>query len=154
MPLTKLKETALIAGLASVTPEDVDRELKIRSDVIKQSLNRRTYVTTKAVLDEEKYIIDFAKNSIGAENPLNETYELEPVYNNETDRFITLNDNQNKRFAMCSAAVTGSLLLKESRHRKIHLSGFRSKCTRYKRRYGSPQHKGISRSPSERWESL
>ena len=65
----EIKAAALKHGVGSVTVEGVRREMA-RGDVITREMGGRTYITTKAVLAEEKAMIEAVKRGRGKCAPL------------------------------------------------------------------------------------
>lgn len=70
---------ALRQGIGSVTVDAVRRELD-RNDVIAREIDGRRLVTTKTVLDEERQMLDFARDGRGRLAPLKaDTHDFEPI---------------------------------------------------------------------------
>ena len=70
----KLYETAIRHGIGSVTPEEIQQEVKRQGGLLKDG-----QVTTRAVLAEESRIIDFAREGKGTMRPLNLVGKLDSL---------------------------------------------------------------------------
>lgn len=94
VPLTKLKETALRQGFGQITLEDLDVAIEARDDLITVPQKGRTYVSTRAVLQQEDDIIQFTQNGYGKLKRLNEEFSIGEVTDYQKNKSFELADEQ------------------------------------------------------------
>lgn len=99
IPERELKRVALIHGLGSVTPEEIDREmLDPRHGLVVDTIDGRRMVTTEALRTEERAMARYAASGIGSVAPVG----LAEGLTAELENGKNLNDEQ-------FGAVTGLL---------------------------------------------
>lgn len=105
----KLYETAIRHGIGSVTPEEVQQEVKRQGGLFKDG-----QVTTRAVLAEEGRIIDFAREGKGTMRPLGKTASL-PDHTATSTSLAQQKSrpNESKRLFELKDGVVGSELHKQ-----------------------------------------
>ena len=94
VPLTRLKETALREGFGQITSEDLEAAIEARDDLIKVPQHGRTFVSTRAVLQQEDDIIQFTQNGYNKLDRLNENYEIGKVTDYEKNTEFELAEEQ------------------------------------------------------------
>lgn len=94
VPLTRLKETALREGFGQIDLDDLEMAIEARDDLITVNKNGRTFATTKQILKEEKFIIDFTVRGYGQERKLNDNYEIGKVTDYEKNTEFDLSEEQ------------------------------------------------------------
>ena len=94
IPLTRLKETALRQGFGQITSDDLEAAIEARADLIQVQKNGRTFATTKQILKEERFIIDFTIGGYGQERKLNAYYEIGKVKDYEKNTEFDLSEEQ------------------------------------------------------------
>lgn len=90
LPERELLRDALKHGIGSVSPETVRMEAE-RSELLRHRQDGRMFVTSQAVLDEERSIIRFVKEGRGAVAPLG---SLKPETRNLKAEGVALNEEQ------------------------------------------------------------
>lgn len=113
VPLTRLKETALREGFGQITSEDLETAIEARHDLIKVPQQGRTFISTRAVLQQEDDIIQFTQNGYNKLDRLNENYIIGKVKDYEKNTEFDLAEEQ-------KAAVNGILT---SRDRVMAVQG-------------------------------
>lgn len=113
VPLTRLKETALREGFGQITSEDLETAIEARHDLIKVPQQGRTFISTRAVLQQEDDIIQFTQNGYNKLDRLNENYLIGKVKDYEKNTEFELAEEQ-------KSAVNGILT---SRDRVMAVQG-------------------------------
>ena len=93
-PLTRIKETALRFGVGHISPDELDKAIEQRSDLIRVEKDGREMATTENILKEEKVITKFTKNGYASQEKLNPSYEIGKVKDYKTGAEFELAEEQ------------------------------------------------------------
>ncbi len=66
----RIKDQALLYGMGSVTPEEIDQAFEALDWLSHTDADGVTLVTTQAVLEEERWLVRFARDGLGRHGPL------------------------------------------------------------------------------------